>query len=480
MKKRITALALALGMVMGTVALAAGAEKTISVTPMGLAINGQAVTATASNGATGEVFASDGVTYAPVRYLCELLGIDVEWDKNDPNTVKLAGDITIPTQTALSFKAGTYTGVGTGMGGQVKVAVTFSANAITAVTVGENNETPGIGTPAIEQLPGRIVEGQSLALDVVSGATLTSNAILDAVADAATQAGCDAGLLRSAPVKKADTAKAAEEYTADVCVIGAGGAGLFGALEAAEAGASVIVLEKSATCLASNSNQIGGTCAVESVITKANGELIGEYTSGTDGFINVPELSPGFYIVSELRSPEGYLQDQTPKTIEVKANVPTLVEFPNKQMPGLRVEKIDKVTGLPVGGAKFKVVRANGEVYETQAAKGYIHDPTPQTVELIPNKTTVLQFADQPLMGLQIKKVDDVTGKPMAGVSFKLSELDGRTIGTYVTDDAGLIFVPNLTAGSWVVVEETRTLPGYRLDNTPVMGELAEKVNMKG
>lgn len=87
-------------------------------------------------------------------------------------------------------------------------------------------------------------------------------------------------------------------------------------------------------------------------------------------------------------------------------------------------------------------------VYETQAAKGYIHDPTPQTMELIPNKTTVLQFADQPLMGLQIKKVDDVTGKPMAGVSFKLSELDDRTIGSYTTDDAGLIFVPNLTAGS--------------------------------
>ncbi len=173
-------------------------------------------------------------------------------------------------------------------------------------------------------------------------------------------------------------------------------------------------------------------------------------------------------------------------------------------MPGLRVEKVDKVTGLPVGGAKFKVVRANGEVigefttntagffmvtdidlnhqsvtvYETQAAKGYIHDPTPQTVELVPNKTTVLQFADQPLMGLQIKKVDDVTGKPMAGVSFKLSELDGRTIGSYTTDDAGLIFVPNLTAGSWVVVEETKTLPGYRLDSTPRNVEIkGDKLN---
>ena len=77
-------------------------------------------------------------------------------------------------------------------------------------------------------------------------------------------------------------------------------------------------------------------------VTKANGELIGEYTSGTDGFINVPELTPGFYIVSELRSPGGYLHDQIPKTIEVKVNVPTLVEFPNKQMSGLRVEKSTK------------------------------------------------------------------------------------------------------------------------------------------
>lgn len=272
MKKRIAALALAFAMVMGTAAAAAGVEKTISITPMDLTVNGQAVTATGSNGATGEVFASGGVTYAPVRYLCELLGIDVAWDKDGPNTVKLVGDNMNVPAASVAYTPGTYTGVGTGMGGQVKVAVTFSADAITAVTVGENNETPGIGTAAIDQLPDRIVESQSLALDAVSGATLTSKAILDAVADAATQAGGNAAALRSAPVKTADTAKTAEEYTADVCVIGAGGAGLFGALEAAEAGASVIVLEKSATALASNSNQIGGTCAVESVLTKANGE----------------------------------------------------------------------------------------------------------------------------------------------------------------------------------------------------------------
>lgn len=90
MKKRIAALALASATVMGTVAGAAGVEKTISVTPMKMNINGQEVTPTKSNGETAEVFAYDGATYAPLRYLSELLGIDVEWDANDPNTAKLS------------------------------------------------------------------------------------------------------------------------------------------------------------------------------------------------------------------------------------------------------------------------------------------------------------------------------------------------------------------------------------------------------
>ncbi len=78
MKKRITALALAVVMVMGTVALAAGTEKSITVTPMDLNVNGYAVTPTKSNGEAAEVFAYDGATYAPIRYIAELLGIDVE------------------------------------------------------------------------------------------------------------------------------------------------------------------------------------------------------------------------------------------------------------------------------------------------------------------------------------------------------------------------------------------------------------------
>ena len=86
MKKRLTALSLAALMVMGTVAMAAGVEKTISVTPMDMTLNDKAVTPTKSNGTPAEVFSYDGITYVPLRYLSELLGIQVEWDKTDPGT----------------------------------------------------------------------------------------------------------------------------------------------------------------------------------------------------------------------------------------------------------------------------------------------------------------------------------------------------------------------------------------------------------
>ena len=82
MKKRLTALALAFAMVLGTVALAAGAEKTITVSPMTLTVNGQTVTPSKSNGAAAEVFAYDGATYVPLRYLSELLGLTVEWARS--------------------------------------------------------------------------------------------------------------------------------------------------------------------------------------------------------------------------------------------------------------------------------------------------------------------------------------------------------------------------------------------------------------
>lgn len=82
-----------------------------------------------------------------------------------------------------------FIGTGNGMGGPVKVKVTVDEGKISAVEVIEQNETVGIGDQAIAKLPDAIVQAQSIEVDSISGASVTSQAIKDAVADALAQAG---------------------------------------------------------------------------------------------------------------------------------------------------------------------------------------------------------------------------------------------------------------------------------------------------
>lgn len=150
-----------------------------------------------------------------------------------------------PQTPAASYTAGTYSAAARGMKGDVTVEVTVDETSITDVKVSAHTETYGVGygmeeTP-IEAIPAKIVETQSLNIDTITGATLTSRAILTAAGDALTQAGGDVEALKAVEVSKSNTD---EELTADVVVVGAGAAGMSAAIEASNAGASVIVLEK--------------------------------------------------------------------------------------------------------------------------------------------------------------------------------------------------------------------------------------------
>ncbi|MEG1858117.1 MAG: FAD-dependent oxidoreductase, partial [Pseudoflavonifractor sp.] len=150
-----------------------------------------------------------------------------------------------PTPSAApapAVAAGTYEGETTGMGGSFKVAITLdAAGKITAVTPGKNLETPGVGTVALEQLSAAIVDAQNLEVDSISGATISSAALKNGVTKALEAAGADTAAYKLG-VRAKDTT--AIEKTADVIIIGGGGAGLAAAVSATDEGASVIVLEK--------------------------------------------------------------------------------------------------------------------------------------------------------------------------------------------------------------------------------------------
>ena len=144
--------------------------------------------------------------------------------------------------TVFGYTPGTYTSSFPGQNGPVPVTVTFSQDRIESVVVGENKETIGIGQTAVKNLPDRIVAAQSLGVDMVSGATVSSVAIMSAVADCVKQAGGDAAKLMK-PYKAPQVVKH-EKLATDLVVIGGGAAGMISAINASQQGLNVVLLEK--------------------------------------------------------------------------------------------------------------------------------------------------------------------------------------------------------------------------------------------
>lgn len=159
-----------------------------------------------------------------------------------------------PKGGKTAMKAGTYTASTHGMNDEVEVTVEVTEDKIVAVTVTKDSETPGIGgvlknakgevlteggKAPTQLIPEKIVANQSLAVDAVTGATITSAAVTNAVKDCMTQAGANLDEWMGEVALETR-----EDASADVIVVGGGGAGLAAAIAASQGGASVIVIEK--------------------------------------------------------------------------------------------------------------------------------------------------------------------------------------------------------------------------------------------
>lgn len=189
---------------------------------------------------------------------------------------------------------GTYTASKPGMNDDIEVSVEIKDGKIASVEVTSESETPGIGSPLkteggevlefggktpVQLIPELIVEQQTLEVDNVSGATITSASIRNAVKDCLEQANVDPASLTKVEAEQTP----AEEMTADIVVVGGGGTGLAAAIAAEQQGSSVIIIEKNGS--------VGGNTLVCGAIYNAPNEELQSAVEMTDEVKNIIETA---------------------------------------------------------------------------------------------------------------------------------------------------------------------------------------------
>lgn len=239
-----------------------------------------------------------------------------------------------------SFKAGAYTGEAEGFHGPVTVELTLDENkTITAVNV-TSTETEGIGETAIDVLSEKVVAGNTLAVDAVAGATISSEAFV-AAATAALEA---AGLKAEDLVAKSGETAGEQTKDVDVVIIGAGGAGMTAAITAAQAGKSVVIVEAAAIVGGNTSRATGGmNAAATSVQKDVEFAQEAKLLAGIEKAKAYPELAELVATVEKQyedwkANPEGYFD--TPELFVLDTMV-----------GGYCKNNIDLVTTLANGGA---------------------------------------------------------------------------------------------------------------------------------
>lgn len=227
-------------------------------------------------------------------------------------------------------------------------------------------------------------------------------------------------------------------------------------------------------------------------------ELVGgtfskEYTTDANGEIDLTDLEPGAYKVTEQAAPDGYLIDDATRVIQINGNENAQFVFTNTQKPSFRLVKLDSYSGLGLAGATFRIARiedgshyldrvtdTKGEinisdlepgiysVVEMDAPEGYVKDSREYHVELFPGQNSELVVSNDRMPNLEILKTDAITGKPVAGVTFTVKRVDSSTLTTVTSDENGRCYLEKLMPGVYEIWEQS-VPDGYLLNEAHQM-----------
>ena len=234
-------------------------------------------------------------------------------------------------------------------------------------------------------------------------------------------------------------------------------------------------------------------------IRKMNGEIIGTYTTDSDGVIYLPEAESGWYTVTELEAASGYLLDTTPHRIEVKDGQTATLEITNHKSSRILLHKVDKATGKGIYGAVFLLYDSNrnpigeyvtdqdGYIYadegladgryylrEIKAAPGYVLDPELKTIYVRYGSTTEIEWSNTAECGqIQIikKSADDnaTNGLPagtlLEGAVFEIYDKAGNVVDTIKSDRNGRAVSKTLPLSRYTV-REIKAPANYSINPT--------------
>ena len=248
---------------------------------------------------------------------------------------------------------------------------------------------------------------------------------------------------------------------------------------------------------------------VEFFVTTSDGAVVGDnngkFVTDSAGSFLVENVAPGTsLVVKETRAKPGYLLDDVPQTVQVKAGQTVTLEFRNKPLGNLVIEKWGRngTKTVPLEGVKFEIKYADGRyvddgggtlsskgIYysdstgkitlsgvtgtviatELESVSGYTIDPDSQsqTVTINPNDTQTLRFYNNAVGGVEIIKVSSADKtKRIPNTTFEIRRVsDDALVDTVTTGKTGSVFV-TLEDDSYYAVE-TESADGFKLDNTP-------------